>query len=127
MANSSTATVTIIISGFGIIIQVSSRDQSFSDSAQVLFILGGMRNKGFLNSSSNLNDKQVGLYICNITSGGIPANAPDDMNTSFIYIGFGEGSSWGAQIIITTSSETAMYFRSYVSSSIKNWKKVQIQ
>ena len=34
MANSSTATVTIIISGFGIIIQVSSRDQSFSDSAQ---------------------------------------------------------------------------------------------
>ena len=86
-----------------------------------------MRNKGFLNSSSNLNDKQVGLYICNITSGGIPANAPDDMNTSFIYIGFGEGSSWGAQIIITTSSETAMYFRSYVSSSIKNWKKVQIQ
>lgn len=93
----------------------------------VLFILGGMRYKGFLNSSMDLNDKQVGLYICNSASGGIPANVPDDMNTSFIYIGFGEGTTWGAQIIITTSSDTAMYFRSYVSSAIRNWKKVQIQ
>ena len=89
--------------------------------------LGGMLYKGTLNSSRDLNDKQVGFYICNSASGGIPANAPDDLNTSFIYIGFGEGTTWGAQIIITTSSDTAMYFRSYVSSAIRNWKKVQIQ
>lgn len=86
-----------------------------------------MRNKGALTSSSDLNDKQVGLYICNTTSGGIPANSPDDLNTSFIYIGFGEGTTWGAQIIITTNSDIAIYLRSYVSSAIRNWKKVQIQ
>lgn len=95
--------------------------------ADLASVLGGMRFKGFLNSSLDLNDKQVGLYICNSASGGIPANAPDDINTSFIFIGFGEGTTWGAQIIISTSSDTAMYFRSYVSSAIRNWKKVQIQ
>lgn len=99
----------------------------FSKSALDNLILGGMLYKGNLNSSGDLNDKRVGFYICNSASGGIPANVPDDLNTSFIYIGFGEGTTWGAQIIITTSSDTAMYFRSYVSSAIRNWKKVQIQ
>lgn len=86
-----------------------------------------MLYKGVLNSSGDLNDKQVGLYICNSTSGGIPANVPEDLNTSFVYIGIGEGTTWGFQIIVTTNADTAMYFRSYVSSAIRNWKKVQIQ
>ena len=95
--------------------------------ADLASVLGGMLYKGLLNSSGDLNDKQVGLYICNSTSGGIPANAPDDLNTSFVYIGIGEGATWGFQIIVTTNADTAMYFRSYVSSAIRNWKKVQIQ
>ena len=86
-----------------------------------------MLYKGALDSSSDLNDKKVGLYTCNSASGGIPANVPDDLNASFIYIGFGEGTTWGFQIIVTTNADTAMYFRSYVSSAIRNWKKVQIQ
>lgn len=86
-----------------------------------------MLYKGALNSSGDLNDKQVGLYICNSASGGIPANVPEDLNTSFIYIGIGEGTTWGFQIIVTINADTAMYFRSYVSSAIRNWKKVQIQ
>lgn len=86
-----------------------------------------MLYKGAFDSSSNLNDKQVGLYICNSASGGIPANVPEDLNTSFVYIGIGEGTTWGFQIIVTTNADTAMYFRSYVSSAIRNWKKVQIQ
>ena len=95
--------------------------------ADLASVLGGMLYKGALDSSSDLNDKKVGLYTCNSASGGIPANVPDDLNASFIYIGFGEGTTWGFQIIVTTNADTAMYFRSYVSSAIRNWKKVQIQ
>ena len=90
-------------------------------------ILGGIRYKGTLGSSRDLNDKQVGFYICNITNNGLPSNIPSDLNTSFLYIGIGEGTTWGAQIIITTSSDTAMYVRSYVSSTFKDWKKLMLQ
>ena len=127
MANSSTATVTIIISGFGIIIQVSSRDQSFSDSAQELFILGGLRHMGTLSSASDLNNKQKGLYLCNSAQSGIPQNAPSGFNGNFVYIGFGEGTTWGIQMIFSTGSNEEFFFRTYVSSAIWAWKKVQVE
>ena len=98
-----------------------------SKSALDNLILGGIRYKGVLGSSSDLNDKQVGYYICNTANNGLPSNIPRDLNTSFLYIGIGEGTTWGAQIIITTSSDTAMYVRSYVSSTFRDWKKLMLQ
>lgn len=81
MANSSTATVTIIISGFSIIIQVSSRDQSFSDSAQVLFILGGMifgASATTITGNSDLDSyTNAGCYrVADTTSARAIANIP---------------------------------------------------
>ena len=95
--------------------------------ADLASVLGGIRYKGVLGSSSDLNDKQVGYYICNTANNGLPSNIPRDLNTSFLYIGIGEGTTWGAQIIITTSSDTAMYVRSYVSSTFRDWKKLMLQ
>ena len=97
---------------------------ALSDLASVL---GGIRYKGVLRSSSDLNDKALGLYICNVASNGLPSNIPSDLTSSFLYIGIGEGTTWGAQIIITTISDTAMYVRSYVSATFRDWKKVQLQ
>ena len=86
-----------------------------------------MRYKGVLNSSGDLNDKQVGLYICNTAQGGVPQNAPSGLNSSFVYLGFGEGTTWGIQMIFSTSASEDFYFRTYVSSTIRDWKKVQVE
>ena len=99
----------------------------WNDWFRILYFLGGIRYKGTLGSSRDLNDKQVGFYICNMPHNGLPSNIPSDLNTSFLYIGIGEGTTWGAQIIITTSSDTAMYVRSYVTSTFKDWKKLMLQ
>lgn len=91
------------------------------------FLLGGFRTKGSLTSSDDLNNKQTGFYTCNTAQGGVPQNAPSDLNNaSFVYIGFGEGTTWGAQFIITTSTTPVLFFRSYVST-VRNWQRIQVQ
>lgn len=93
------------------------------------FLLGGIRIKGSLSSVDNLNDKQKGLYTCNITQGGLPENIPAGLDSSFIYIGIGEGATWGFQLIVTSnaSGSTSIYLRVFVSSSFRNWVKIQTQ
>jgi hypothetical protein len=97
--------------------------------ADLASVLGGLRIKGSLSSVDNLNDKQKGLYTCNITLGGLPENIPEGLDSSFIYIGVGEGTTWGFQLIVTTNvnGSTSIYLRVFVSSSFRNWVKIQTQ
>ena len=82
---------------------------------------------GTLSSASDLNNKQKGLYLCNSAQSGIPQNAPSGFNGNFVYIGFGEGTTWGIQMIFSTGSNEEFFFRTYVSSAIWAWKKVQVE